>query len=59
MFFSIVYIFGFFVFRAVFSVINISILFIPYLPPILTLNISLLLVSKVTFNLNFIVMELS
>ena len=58
MFFSAVYISGSLVLRAVFSVINISILFIPYLPSILTLNISPLLVFKATFNLDSIVIEL-
>ena len=57
MFFAIVYISSSLVFRAVFSVISVCTLFTPYLPPILTLNISLLLVSKVAFNLNFVVIE--
>ena len=57
MFFFIVYISGSFVFRAVFSVISVSILFISYLPPILTLGISPLLISKATFNLNSIVIK--
>ena len=57
MFFFIVYISSFFVFGAVFSVISVSTLFIPYLPPVLTLSMSLLLIFKATFNLNSIVIE--
>ena len=57
-FFSTVYIFGSLVIRAVFSVISISILFTPYLPFILTLGMSLLLISKATFNLDSVVIEL-
>ena len=58
MFFSAVYISGSFILGAVFSVINVSTLFIPYLPPVLTLNMSLLLASKATFDLDSVVIEL-
>ena len=58
MFFAIVYISSSFVLRAVFSVINISILFISYLPPALALGISLLLISKTTLDLDPVVVEL-
>ena len=57
MFFAVVYISNSLIFGAVFSVISVSILSIPYLPPILTLSISLLLVSKAIFNLNSIVIK--
>ena len=56
-FFSIVYIFSSLVFKAVFSVISINILFIPYLPPVLTLNISLLLAFKIALDLDSVVIE--
>ena len=59
MFFTAVYISNSLVLRAVFSVINISVLFISYLPPALALSISLLLVSKTTLNLDPIVIKLS
>ena len=58
MFFTAVYISGFFVFRVVFSVISVSIFFIPYLPPVLTLGISLLLIFKIVPNLDSIIIEL-
>ena len=58
MFFTIVYISSSLVLRAVFSVISVSVLSIPYLPPALALGISLLLVSKTTLDLNPIVIEL-
>ena len=58
MFFIIVYISSSFVLKTVFSIINISTLFTPYLPPVLTLNMSLLLIFKVIFNLDSIVIEL-
>ena len=58
MFFSIVYISGSLVLRAVFSIISVSTLFTPCLPPVLTLNMSPLLAFKVTFNLDFVVIEL-
>ena len=57
MFFTIVYISGFFIFRAVFNIISVNTLFILYLPSVLTLNISLLLAFKAAFNLDFIVIE--
>jgi hypothetical protein len=57
-FFAIVYIFNSFVLRAVFSVISVSILFTFCLPPVLALGMSLLLVFKVIFNLDSIVVEL-
>ena len=57
MFFSAVYISGSLVLRVVFSVINISIFFTPYLPPVLTLGISLLLTFKVSFNLDSVVIK--
>ena len=57
MFFAVVYISNFLILRTVFSVISVSILSIPYLPPVLALNISLLLVSKTTLNLNPIVVK--
>ena len=43
--------------RAVLSIISVSALSTPYLPPALTLGIFLLLVSKATFNLDFVVVE--
>ena len=58
MFFAIVYISSSLVLRIVFSVINISIFFTPYLSPVLTLSVFLLLISKVMFNLDSIVIEL-
>ena len=57
MFFTAVYISSSFVLRAVFSVINIGILFIPYRPPVLALSISPLLISKTALNLNSIIIE--
>ena len=58
MFFAVVYISSSLVFGAVFNVISVYILFTPCLPLILTLNMSLLLISKIAFNLNFVVIEL-
>jgi hypothetical protein len=58
MFFAIVYISSSPVLRAVLSVISVSILSIPYLPPVLALDIFLLLASKAIFNLDLIVVEL-
>ena len=58
MFFATVYIFNSLVLRAVLGVISISILSISYLPPILALGISPLLVSKITLNLDSMVVEL-
>ena len=57
MFFIIVYISNSLVLKTVFSVISVSTLFTPYLPPVLTLSMSPLLASKAIFNLNFIVIE--
>ena len=57
MFFTIVYISSSFVLGAVFSVISVSVLFTPYLPPVLALGMSLLLISKTTLNLDPIVIE--
>ena len=57
MFFTAVYISSSLILRAVLSVVSISILSIPYLPPTLTLGISLLLVSKATFNIDSVVVE--
>ena len=56
-FFTIVYISSSLVLRAVFSVISVSTLSISYLPPVLTLNISLLLVFKAAFDLDSIIIE--
>ena len=58
MFFSVVYISGSLVLGAVFSVVSVSILFTPCLPPVLTLSISLLLAFKATFDLNSIIIKL-
>ena len=57
-FFVVVYISSSLILRAVFSVINVSVLFIPYLPPILALSISLLLTFKTMLDLDPIVVEL-
>ena len=57
MFFAVVYISSSLVFRAVFSVISISILFTPYLPPTLALSISLLLASEITLDLDPVVIK--
>ena len=56
--FTAVYISSSLILKAVPNIGSISALSISYLPPILTLGISLLLVSKVTFNLDSIVVEL-
>ena len=58
MFFAAVYIFNSLVLKAVFSVINVSVLFIFYLPPVLALGIFPLLAFKITLDLNPIVIEL-
>ena len=58
MFFTAVYISSSLVFRAVFSVINVGILFTPYWPPVLALSMSLLLASKTVLNLDFVVIEI-
>jgi hypothetical protein len=57
-FFTAVYIFSSLILRAVLSIISVGILSISYLPLILALDISLLLVSKATFDLNSVVVEL-
>jgi hypothetical protein len=54
-FFTAVYIFNSLILRAVLNVINVSILPIPYLPPVLALGISLLLASKATFDLDSVI----
>ena len=58
MFFAAVYISSSLVLRAVFSVISVSTLSTPYLPPVLALGMSLLLISKTTLDLDPIVIEL-
>ena len=58
MFFATVYIFSSLVLGAVFNIISVSIFSTPYLPPILALGISLLLISKITLDLDPIVVEL-
>ena len=58
MFFTAVYIFSSLVLGAVFSVVSVSTLSIPYLPPVLALSMSLLLALKVTFDLNSMVIKL-
>ena len=57
MFFTIVYIFNSLVLRAVFSVISVGTLFTPYLPPVLALSISPLLVSKITLDLDPVIIK--
>jgi hypothetical protein len=57
MFFTAVYASSFLILRVVLSVISIGILFIPCLPPALALDISLLLASKASFNVDFVVVE--
>ena len=57
MFFTIVYIFSSLVLKAVFSVISVSVLFTPYLPPVLALGISLLLTFKIMLDLNPVVIK--
>ena len=58
MFFTVVYISSSLVLRIVLSVISISTLFIPYLPSILILGVSLLLTSKTALNSDFVIIEL-
>ena len=55
--FFIIYISSSLIFGVVFSVISVSILFTPYLPSALALDMSLLLASKITLNLNSIVIK--
>ena len=57
MFFTAVYISGSLVLRAVLSIVSVRILSTPCLPPALTLGVSLLLASKVTFNMDSVVVE--
>ena len=57
MFFTVVYISSSLVLGAVFSVVNVSTLFTPYLPPALALGISPLLASKTTLDLNSIIVK--
>ena len=56
-FFTTVYISSSLILRVVLSIISIGILFISYLPPALALGISLLLVSKASFNIDSVVVE--
>ena len=56
-FFTVVYISNSLILGAVFSVMSVNILFIPYLPSILALGISLLLVSKITLDLDLIIIK--
>ena len=56
-FFTAVYISSSLVLGAVFSVISVSALSTPYLPPVLALGISLLLVFKTTLDLDPVVVE--
>ena len=58
MFFAAVYISSSLILRAVFNIISVSTLSIPYLLFVLALNISLLLVFKITLDLNPIVIKL-
>ena len=57
MFFTVVYISSSLVLRVVFNVISISILSTPYLPSVLALSISLLLVSEITLNLDSVIVK--
>ena len=57
MFFAAVYTSSSLVLRTVLSVMSVSTLSTPCLPPALTLGISLLLASKATFNVNSVVVE--
>ena len=58
MFFTVVYISSSLVLGVVLSVVSISVLSTPYLPPALALGISLLLASKITLDLDPIIIEL-
>ena len=58
MFFTVVYTSSSLVLRAVFGVISVSVLSIPYLPPVLVLGISPLLASETTLDLDPMVIEL-
>ena len=57
MLFTVVYISSSLILRVILSIISIGILSIPYRPPVLALGISLLLASKVTLDLNSVVVE--
>ena len=57
MFFTIVYTSSSLVLGAVFSIVSVSTLSTPYLPPALALNISLLLASKAALDLDSVVIE--
>ena len=57
MFFAAVYISSSLVLGVVFNIISVSILFIPYLPSVLALGISPLLVFKIMLDLNPVVVE--
>ena len=57
LFLAIIYISSSLIFQVVLSVISVSILSAPYLPPTYALGISLLLASKALFNLDSIVVE--
>ena len=57
MFFTAVYTSSSLILGAVFSVISVSTFFTPYLPPILALGMSLLLVSKAAFNIDSVIVE--
>ena len=56
-FFTVVYISNSLVLRVVLSVISVSILSIPYLPPALALSMSPLLVSEITLDLDPVVVK--
>jgi len=56
-FFTTVYISSSLILRTVLSIIGIGTLSIPYLPPVLALGISLLLVFKIAFGLDSIVVK--
>jgi hypothetical protein len=57
MFFAAVYTSSSLVLGAVLSVVSVSTLSTPCLPPALTLGVSLLLASKATFDLDSVVVE--
>ena len=57
MFFTTVYVSSSLILRIVLSIIGISILSIPYLPPTLALGVSLLLAFKVAFSLDSIIVK--
>ena len=57
MFFTAVYISSSFVLRAVFSVISVGTLFIPYWPPALALGMSPLLIFKTVLDLDSVIIK--